>query len=148
VNSRVKLYSKQQILAWLGLKDPSAPEPKKGVVKRVLVLEYYRSAWMLSQCFREIQLKLIQLPLGGPKGIDDLRGQLDGQFPDWLAEARAKALIVNPDTSFLVPALLQLETVVDVIAQLPAAERERHIHRVIQMAVLAQLAKEEPFMYV
>jgi DNA polymerase I-like protein with 3'-5' exonuclease and polymerase domains len=107
-------------------------------------LEYYRSAGMLSQCFRQIQLKLIQLPLGGPKGIDDLRDQLDGQFPVWLAEAKAKALTVNPDDSFLISARLQLEAALDIIVQLPAAERERHIHRSIQMAVLARLAKDQP----
>jgi hypothetical protein len=48
-------------------------------------LEYFRSAGILAEGFPNLKVCLIQLPLDGPKGIDDLRASLDGQFPDWMA---------------------------------------------------------------
>jgi hypothetical protein len=119
-----------------------------GDADTVTNLEYTRSAHFLALMFPAITVRLLQVPLGGPKGIDDLRGFLDGQFSAWFNEAQKTALVLNAENSFLVPALLQLQAAVELIGQLPAEERERHINRIVQMAALAQLAKEEPFKYV
>jgi hypothetical protein len=37
-------------------------------------LDYYRSGHFLAVSFPRISVRLLQVPLGGPKGIDDLRG--------------------------------------------------------------------------
>ena len=98
---------------------------------------------MLAVAFPVVRVKLIQLPLGGPKGLDDLRQSLDGQFPEWLETARKGALDTAPDCPFSIPALISLEAVADTIAKLPPSEREWHKGRIIRMAALARLAKGE-----
>jgi DNA polymerase I-like protein with 3'-5' exonuclease and polymerase domains len=107
-------------------------------------LEYYRSAHMLATCFPSQRVKLLQLPLDGPKGVDDLKESLNGEFPTWMSQAYLHAVLMDPDGSFLGPALIQLELVADLIFKLPPLERERQIARVVQMTALARLAKEEP----
>ena len=122
-------------------------EPKEfcliGDADTISNLQYYRSAHTLATAFPAVRVKLIQLPLGGPKGLDDLRQSLDGQFPEWLENARKGALDTAPDCSFLIPALISLEAAAEAIAKLPPAEREWHKGRIIRMAALARLAKRE-----
>jgi DNA polymerase I-like protein with 3'-5' exonuclease and polymerase domains len=107
-------------------------------------LEYYRSAHMLATCFPGRRVKLLQLPLGGPKGIDDLRASLNGTFPAWMSEACLRSVLIDADTSFVGLAAIQLESVIEVIFKLPPLERERQILRAIQMTAMTRLAKQEP----
>ena len=107
-------------------------------------LEFFRSAHFLATTFPQIPVSLVQLPLNGPKGADDLREELNSQFPARMAEELKRKLRVDPERSFLVPALLQLEANTELIHQLPAESRERHIERIIQMTSYARIAKDEP----
>jgi Domain of unknown function (DUF3854) len=107
-------------------------------------LEYFRSAGVLAQGIpREVGVELLQLPLGGPKGIDDLRASQNGQFPDWLSQAEKEAFLVDPLRSFLLCAALCLEARGTTIHNLPPAERERHIERIVRMVALARMSKED-----
>jgi hypothetical protein len=108
-------------------------------------LEYFRSAGILAEAFPQSQVRLVAPPLGGPKGIDDLRGELDGQFSDWLVNAQSSSVHVDPETSFLVAARLALEAGAERIKTLPPAPREHHLERIIQMSALARLSKEPRF---
>jgi len=73
-------------------------------------IEYFRSAWVLARGLPGgVSLELLLVPLGGPKGLDDIRHAKDGQFPEWLAAAEAKTLVVDRTKSFLTPAALYLE---------------------------------------
>jgi DNA polymerase I-like protein with 3'-5' exonuclease and polymerase domains len=122
-------------------------EPKEfcliGDADTISNLQYYRSAHTLATAFPAVRVKLIQLPLGGPKGLDDLRESLDGQFSEWMENARKEAWDTAADQSFLIAALICLEAAADKIAELPPAEREWHKGRIIRMAALARLAKGE-----
>jgi hypothetical protein len=107
-------------------------------------LEYFRSAVVLAQGIpREMGVELLQLPLGGPKGIDDLRASQNGQFQGWLAQAEKEAFLVDPQKSFLLCAALCLEARGAAIQGLPSVERERHIERIVRMAALARMSKED-----
>jgi hypothetical protein len=107
-------------------------------------LEFYRSGHFLAVTFPRIAIRLFELPIDGPKGVDDLREQLNGQFPSRIEETLSKVLTVDPNQSFLVPALIGLEAATEAIEKLSSEERIRHRQRVIQMAALARIAKEEP----
>jgi hypothetical protein len=108
-------------------------------------LEYFRSAGILAEAFPGVQVRLIATPLGGPKGIDDLKGELDGQFPEWMMSAQASSIHADPEASFLVAARLALEGSSERIKALPPAQREHHLERIIQMSALARLSKEPRF---
>ena len=52
-----------------------------GDADTILNIEYYRSAHFLATAFPKVAVHLLQVPFGSPqKGIDDLRGALDGKF--------------------------------------------------------------------
>ena len=107
-------------------------------------LQYYRSGQMLAGAFPSVRIKLLQLPVEGPKGLDDLRAQLNGKFADWMTAARGTAREVSPNQSFLIAALIALEAAIEQIIQLPPNIREWHKGRIVHMAAMARLAKEEP----
>jgi hypothetical protein len=109
-----------------------------------LNLEYYRSAQFLAVTFPSVTVHLLRLAPGGPKGIDDLRAALGERFPTWLEDALAKTLLLEPEQSFLFPALIGLETIAELIPKLPAMERERTIQRLVQMTAFARAAKDQP----
>jgi DNA polymerase-1 len=115
-----------------------------GDADTVTNLEYTRSAAVLASVFQTLTVRLLQLPLGGPKGVDDLRGELDGEFPGWLTNAHASAFPIDPKQSFLVPALLLLEYAQGPISQLTGGERERHFERIVRMAATARTSRENP----
>ncbi len=107
-------------------------------------LEYFRSAGVLAQGIPpDIGVELLQIPLGGPKGIDDIRAQSNGDFPNWLAQEEKKAFLVDLKKSFLLCAALCLEARGAAIHDLPPAEREHHIERIVRMAALARMSKED-----
>jgi DNA polymerase I-like protein with 3'-5' exonuclease and polymerase domains len=106
-------------------------------------LEFFRSAGVLSQGIPYgIEVKLIQLPLDGPKGIDDLRDSYNGEFPARMAELEKGAFQADRQKSFLLSAALALEARGAQIHDLPPADRERHIERIVRMAALARMSKE------
>jgi hypothetical protein len=67
-----------------------------GDADTVTNLQYARSGHFLATMFAGITVHLLQLSLDGPKGVDDLRGQLNGQFPDRLTELRKSAVRTDP----------------------------------------------------
>src|SRR5260221_5473611 len=72
-------------------------------------LEYFRSAGVLAQGIPpDIGVELLQIPLGGPQGIDDILAQSNGDFPNWLAQEEKKAFLVDLKKSFLLCAALCL----------------------------------------
>ena len=102
-------------------------------------LEYYRSAWVLAQGLpEEVSVELLQVPLGGPKGVDDIRQAKNSQFPAWLAEMEAKTLTVDRTKSFLVAAAHCLEVRGGTLHELPPAERDHQIERLVRMAAYAR----------
>jgi hypothetical protein len=107
-------------------------------------LEFFRSIHFLATTFPGLSVRLVQLPLDGPKGVDDLRAELDGQFPARLETELEGCLEVDPKQSFLLPALIRIEAVAEVIHRLPSKEREPHIGRLVQMAAGARTSKDEP----
>jgi DNA polymerase I-like protein with 3'-5' exonuclease and polymerase domains len=107
-------------------------------------LEYYRSAGVLAQGLPlEVTVELLQIPLGGAKGLDDIRDQSNGEFPTWLGLQEKEAFQVDRKKSFLMAATLRLELRGDSIHQLPPAEREHHIERLVRMAAYARMSKED-----
>jgi len=98
----------------------------------------------LAVTFPSVTVHLLRLAPGGPKGIDDLRAALGERFPTWLEDALAKTLLLEPEQSFLFPALIGLETIAELIPKLPAMERERTIQRLVQMTAFARAAKDQP----
>jgi hypothetical protein len=106
-------------------------------------LEFFRSAGVLSQGIPyDVDVEIIQLPLEGPKGIDDLRASRDGEFSTCLAGLEKEAFTIDRQKSFLLSAALCLEARGAVIHELPPAERERHIERIVGMAALARMSHE------
>jgi hypothetical protein len=107
-------------------------------------LEFFRSAGVLSQGIPYgVDVEIVQLPLEGPKGIDDLRASCDGEFPARLTELEKEAFTIGHQKSFLLSAALCLEAKGMAIHDLPPIERERHIERIVGMAALARMSKEE-----
>ena len=106
-------------------------------------IEYYRSAGVLAQELPEgVSVELLQVPLGGPKGIDDIRQAKNSQFPEWLAEMEAKTRTVDKTKSFLVAAAHCLEPCGEALHALPPADRDHQIERLIRMAAYARISKE------
>ena len=106
-------------------------------------LEYFRSAGVLAGGIPQgILVELLQLPLDGPKGIDDLRESVNGEFPKRLVEMELGAFEVDPKKSFLIAAALCLETKGLLIHKLSPVLREHHIARVVRMAAQARLSNE------
>ena len=106
-------------------------------------LEFFRSAGVLAQVIAYgVEVELVQLPLNGPKGIDDLRGGCNGEFPARLLEMEKEAFVVDRQKSFLLSAALCLEAKGAAIHDLPPAEREHHIERIVRMAAMARMSRE------
>ena len=106
-------------------------------------IEYYRSAGVLAQELPEgVSVGLLQVPLGGPKGVDDIRHAKNSQFPEWLAEMEAKTLTVDKTKSFLVAAAHCLEARGKALHELPPADRDHQIERLVRMAAYARISKE------
>jgi DNA polymerase-1 len=105
-----------------------------GDADTLLNLHFYRSAQFMSDAFREIPVRLIQLPFGGGEktGIDDKRGSLDaGSFSLWLYEASGKSLAVTKGQPFLQAATQRLKEVAQVF------DGHTHNGRLIKVAVEA-----------
>jgi Protein of unknown function (DUF3631)/Domain of unknown function (DUF3854) len=114
-----------------------------GDADTVLNIEYYRSGHFLAESFPKVRVKLLQLPLGSSqKGIDDLRGNLDGEFPAELDRLYQEALAVDPEESFLLPPHLRLAGLAKVIDGLPPERAIKARRRVCQMAAWAKLTPE------
>jgi DNA polymerase I len=103
-------------------------------------LEFYRSATVLANGI-SVPVFTIQLPLGGPKGIDDLRDSCNGEFPVQFAEMRRGAMVIPQRVNFLLIAKNCLATYGDSIHQLAdPLERDRHVERLVKMAASARLS--------
>jgi hypothetical protein len=107
-------------------------------------LQYARSGHLLAKMFPSVAVQLVQLPLDGPKGIDDLRGQLNGEFPNRLALLRRTAVPVDPEYSFLVPVILLLRQAQSKILNLVDYEYFRHLDRLVEMVATARSYRHEP----
>jgi hypothetical protein len=107
-------------------------------------LQYARSGHLLAKMFPSVAVQLVQLPLDGPKGIDDLRGQLNGEFPNWLALLRRTAVPVDPEYSFLVPVILLLRQAQSKILNLADYEYFRHLDKLVEMVATVRGYRHEP----
>jgi Domain of unknown function (DUF3854) len=119
-----------------------------GDADTLLNLHFYRSAQFLSDEFREIPVRLVQLPFGGDEkiGIDDKRGALSTEaFALWMYEASNKALTVTKGQPFLQAATQKLKEVPQVF------DGYTHNGRLIKAAVEAHKSNlprwsTEPFL--
>ena len=114
----------------------------------ILNIEYYRTGYFLATQFPRIQVTLLQIPFGSEqKGIDDLRGAIDGEFPDRLNQLYDEALVIEVEESFLLPAAIRLHGLGKIITEMGEKNPQRAIkqrRRVCQMAAGAKLAKAQP----
>jgi hypothetical protein len=111
-------------------------------------LQYARSGHFLATNFPSIAVQLVQLPLNGVKGVDDLRAQLNGEFPDRLTFLRQTAVPVDPGYSFLIPVILLLRQAQSKILNLADYEYFRHLNRLVELVATVRGYAHEPLQLV
>jgi DNA polymerase-1 len=98
-------------------------------------LDFYRSAKFLADAFTDIPVRLIQPPLDGPKGVDDVKEETGRRFARWLDDATRDATLVIAGQNFLQTAAIRL-------VERSKSVRAVHLEKLIKMAVEATKASE------
>jgi DNA polymerase-1 len=98
-------------------------------------LDFYRSAAFLADAFPNIPVRLIQPPLDGPKGVDDVRAEKGRRFNHWLDEATQDASLVVKGQNFVQTAALRL-------TEKAASVQRSHLEKLIKMATEATKTSE------
>jgi hypothetical protein len=107
-------------------------------------LAFYRSAQVLADSVPNgVTVCIHPLPLGGPKGLDDVRGHLGPEaFNPWLDEQLEAAFELERNKSFIAAAILLLEQRRESIQGLTGKELDHYQHKLIRMAAEAQQSKD------
>jgi hypothetical protein len=93
-------------------------------------LDLYRSAAFLADAFQDIPVRLIQPPLDGPKGVDDVKEETGRRFVRWLDGAAQDAAMVVKGQNFLQTAAIRLTEKAKSVTAL-------HLEKLIKMAAEA-----------
>jgi hypothetical protein len=93
------------------------------------------AALRLANLVKPIAVVLPRIPVNSPgKGADDCRAVLNEKFADWWQERIAKAVLVNPDTSWPQLALELFEAETEAIAKIEGAARMALDQRLVKFA--------------
>ncbi len=98
-------------------------------------LDFYRSAKFLADAFKGTPVRLIQPPLDGPKGVDDVKEETGRRFNRWLDAATQDAALVVKGQNFVQTAAIRLEEKARTVTTL-------HLERLMKMAVEATKTSE------
>jgi hypothetical protein len=89
----------------------------------------------LADTLQDTPVRLIQPPLDGPKGVDDLKEETGRRFNRWLDDTTQDAALVIKNQTFVQTAALRL-------AEKAASVTKAHLERLIKMAVEATRTSE------
>ena len=97
-------YCEQEILPGLAQAVELVAPPTiyfVGDADTLFNLDFYRSAKFLADKINDIPVRLIQPPLDGPKGVDDVKEEMGRRFNRWLDNETQEATLVIKGQNFL-----------------------------------------------
>jgi hypothetical protein len=145
-------------------RDPSTREPKlypdieiairKWAISTIYFLgdadtvtnfEFSRQAAFLANTLGDkLQVLLPRLPLAGPKGIDDYRGDIAQSFASFFRELIRNAILLDQAILPLTLSRILLETHRADFSSLRPIERDRHSKRLIELCIAARRMELSP----